>query len=314
MKISFYTGDEVKRTLTMPLAISAMRDAFTQHGLNKINMPVRSALNIAAQDAVTLCMPAHLQASEALGVKVVSVFPKNTEKNLPTVNAIMILLNGETGVPLAIIDGTSLTGLRTGAVSGLATDLLARTDASVLAMVGTGAQAAYQIEAVCAVRPIRRINIFSRNHKNAQAFAASLNYENITVCATAEEATTNADVICTATTSQKAILDSQMIKPGAHINAVGSFKPDMHELSGDLLAAGKVFIDERESSLAEAGEIITALARNQIQKEALTELGEVLSGRKNGRESSRQITVFKSVGLAIQDVAAAALLHTLSTH
>ncbi len=307
MNLRIFSAQEVKEALPMSAAIDAMRSAFAQLASAQVHMPLRSATKNPRQDATTLCMPAYLENSQQLGVKIVSIFPHNLRVGLATINGIVITINAKTGQPEAILEGSTLTAIRTGAVSGLATDLLAAKDASSVAILGTGAQAYSQLEAVCCVRDIKKVYVYSRSLKNAQCFANNIQSDKVVITATdvVREATQHADIICTATPSTSPIVDLADVKPGVHINAVGSHTHEMMELSTALLAAAKVYVDERAAALAEAGEIIHAIQANALQADQLYELGQLILNARLGRESPQQITVFKSVGLAIQDVSAA---------
>lgn len=308
MSLRILTAADLAQALPMSTAIAAMRDAFsTQAHI----MPLRTAVPLAEKEAVMLSMPAYLPLKDSLGVKIVSVFPHNTTQNLPVVNGFVMLIDAQSGLPQALLNGAALTAIRTGSISGLATDLLARQNAKHLAVLGSGPQALTQIEAVCCVRSIASITIHSRQRQNAERLAQQLAiqhpyYPIAEIADTAAEAAKKADIICTATAATVPLLHANGIKPGTHINAIGSHTPNMRELSADLLAKAQIFVDQREAALAEAGEIIAALATGHIALTAITELSELLREPTRGRESQQAITVFKSVGLAIQDVSAAA--------
>ena len=305
MSLRILTAPDLAKALPMPVAIAAMRSAFSAKAPI---MPLRTALPIQKQNATLLSMPAYLPDDNALGIKVIAVFPHNNTQNLPVVNGFVMLIDAESGLPRALLNGAALTAIRTGSLSGLATDLLAKPNARQLAVLGSGPQALTQIEAVCAVRPIESITLYSRQRSNAERLAAGLSsaFPKPQVVDSVAQATQTADIICTATSATHPILTLAQVKPGTHINAIGSHTPTMQEISADLLAAAEVYVDQREAALAEAGEIIAALAAGQIQLTALVELRELLSQPQLTRASQKTITVFKSVGLAIQDVSAAA--------
>lgn len=305
MEIQILNAADVRKALPMPAAIAAMQSAFSQLAKGEANMPLRTATNIDAQQAIILSMPAYLSGTQQAAVKILSIFPNN--KDIPTINGIVIYIDAMTGLPKAILDGASLTAIRTGAVSGLATDLLANRDASTLALIGAGAQAITQLEAVCAVRDIKKIFVYSRNRKNAEKFVAQLTRPNIEIVSDISSATVEADIICTATAATSPLIHLRDVKPGVHINAVGSHTPQMMELDADLLAKADIYVDQREAALAEAGEIIQAINLNKISAANLKELGDLVNRKLHGRQDAKQITVFKSVGLAIQDVSAAAM-------
>jgi ornithine cyclodeaminase len=255
-------------------------------------------------------MPGYLRDSRVLGGKVVSVFGSNARRGLPVVTAVVLLLDAETGLPRALLDGTALTALRTGAASGLATRLLARVEASVLAVFGAGAQARSQIEAVRAVRPIREVRIVSRSRSSAERLAGELDGLagglRVRVLEDRGEAVAGAHVIVAATDSATPVFPGERVEPGAHVNGVGSFTPAMQEVDETLVARARVVIDTREGALAEAGDLILPLRKGLVREEDVnTELGEVVLGRRPGRTRADQVTFFKSVGNAAQDLAVA---------
>jgi len=302
---------EVIRALPMPAAIEAVKSAYAAVSAGQAAMPLRSHLS-AAQDGLVLTMPAYLAPQRALAIKVVSIYPHNPERGLPRIHALVTVLDAETGQPVAVLDGGALTAIRTGAASGAATDVLARPEARTLAVIGCGVQARRQLEAVCAVRPIESILIYDINRAAAEQFAAEMaetTSARIAVSDSADAAVSVADVVCAATTSQQPVFSGAVLKPGTHINGVGSFTPDMREVDTLTLQRSLIVVDSREAIMNEAGELIHALKSGAIASEAVqTELGEIINGDKPGRTRADQITFFKSVGLAAQDAAAAALV------
>ncbi|MCA9912099.1 MAG: ornithine cyclodeaminase family protein [Anaerolineae bacterium] len=317
------SASDVTRALPMPDCIAAMKSAYSQLSAGEAVTPLRS--RVQAEDGTVLVMPAYLQQSHDLGLKVVTIFPDNPAKNLPMIHAAVLVLDAENGQPLALLEGGTLTAIRTGAGSGAATDLLAREDASSVAIIGSGVQAKSHLQAVCAVRQIKRAFVYSRTTSNARAFAAAMAGQptmptEIIVSDTPEEAVSQADIICTTTTSSTPVFDGHAIKPGTHINAVGSYTPQMQEVDEVTLQRSLIVVDSREASLAEAGELIIALNNGSITQDSVhAEIGDILNGAKSGRTSSEQITYFKSVGVAAQDAAAAsvalrnATMHNLGT-
>ncbi len=310
MPFHVLTAKDVQAALPMPHAIDAMRKAFSLLAAGQAEMPLRTALQIPNHEALTLVMPAYLPVGNRLGAKIVSVFPNNVNLDLPRVHGIVILLNAATGQPAALLEGTMLTAIRTGAASGLATDLLARPDASALAIIGSGAQARTQLEAVCCVRKIESVRVYSPNREHAEQFAAQMAGRDgapasIEVAASASEAAAQADVVCTATNSSTPVIGPSDVRPGTHINAIGSYTPHMREIDPGLVRGAAVFVDQRLAALAEAGEIIECLHDGSLKESDLVELGEVVNGAQPGRKTPEQITLFKSVGLAVQDVTAA---------
>ncbi len=302
------SGDDVQRALPMTEAIAAMRTAFLQLAAGAVQMPIRSHIGIAEHDGTALFMPSYASCLGYVGVKVVNVFGANPP-GLPRIHALVCLFDSVTGVPRAVLDGTSLTALRTGAASGLATDLLARPNASTVAILGAGVQGRTQLEAVLAVRSIRHVRIYDRLPAAAQAFATEMNARfavETQVVSTPRAAVTGADIVCVATTSLTPVFGDADISPGTHINAVGSYKPDVQEVPGETVRRAMVIVDQRESALAETGDLIIPIEQGLIAETDIhAELGEVLVGKAVGRTSHTCVTLFKSVGLAIQDLAAA---------
>jgi len=258
-------------------------------------------------------MPAYLPASAALGLKVASIYPGNVSRGLPTVTALVAALDPETGQPIAVMEGAYLTSLRTGAASGVATDVLARKDAHTLSVIGAGAQARTQIEAVCCVRDIQEIHVFGRTRTSAEALAAELsrNYPtlNVTAATTRSEVVKGADIVITATNSSTPVFNGEDLTPGVHINAIGSFRPDMQEIDEYTVERAVLVVDQREAVLSEAGDIIIPIRKGVITEEHIyAELGEIILGLKPGRRNNDEMTLFKSVGNAAQDVAIARLV------
>lgn len=299
------SADDVRATLTMPVAIAAMREGFTALSTGRATVPLRTSL--ATPDTLFLYMPAHIEGSPISTVKIVGVTPGNPTRALPVVQASVLVLDAQTGQTLAMIDGTSLTAIRTGAASGLATDLLARQDARVLGVIGTGAQARTQIAAVCAVRPIEQIRLYSRS--NPQALADELRglYDaDIIVAGSAHDALSGADVLVAATNSRTPVLNAADVQSGAHINGVGSYTHTMQEVAADVVTLAKVVVDHRASAWAEAGDLIIPREAGLFsENQVYAELGEIAAGLKAGRENDNEVTFFKSVGNAVQDAAAA---------
>lgn len=285
-------------------AIAVMRDAFVAVSAGRADAPLRTPLE--TDGGVALFMPAHLPDTGALGAKVVSVFEGNARHGLPAVNALMLMLDATTGLPRLVCDGTHLTALRTGAASGLATEMLARDDAAVVTLFGAGAQARTQLEAVRAVRPIREIRIVSRTAASAERLAAELDGVDVALPGDRSAALRGADVVIAATTSATPVFDGAAIEPGAHVNGIGSYTPEMQEVDAALLERATVVVDAREAALAEAGDLLVPIRDGRFDAaDVHAELGEIVSGARPGRRSTEEITFFKSVGVAAQDVAIA---------
>jgi ornithine cyclodeaminase len=306
------TRSDIQRAISMREAIEAVRLAFSELSAGKADVPLRLALAQAEHDGVTLVMPGRLTDPDSLAVKIVSVHNRNPERSLPRINALVTLIDTATGRPAAIIEGGYLTALRTGAASGLATDLLAREDAGVAAIFGAGVQARTQILAVAAVRPVSRFVIHTPHRRNIQPMIEELRplldpAVEWDVAESPSQAVRDAQIVCAATTSLSPVFDGRDLPPGALVNGVGSFTPRMQEIDCETLKrASKIVVDSREAALTEAGDLIVALDQGAIgASDIYGEIGEIASGLKPGRESAEEITYFKSVGNAVQDVAVA---------
>lgn len=294
----------------MTEAVTAMRSAFAQLARGDAELPARIAVPVPEAGGVTLVMPGRGTGPFELGAKLVSVFPGNARLGLPLIHGAVVLFDRQTGEPAALLDGTALTALRTGAASGLATDLLALPQASAAAILGAGAQAEAQVEAMAAVRRLDVVRIYSRTKARAEALgeraAALLGAgARVEVAPSAQEAVRDVEIVCTATTAETPLIGVPDLAPGTHVNAVGSFRRGMLELDPAVLAQARLVVDHRPAALAEAGEVIAALEAGLITEADLVELGEVVLGRAVRRAPS-EITVFKSVGVAIQDLVAGA--------
>jgi len=283
----------VGRLLRMEEVIPAMERALADFSSGTVVQPVRTMLPVAEHQGFLGLMPAY--TGSALGARLVAFYPHNTD--VPTHHATILLFRPKIGEPLAAMDARLITEVRTAAVSAVATDYLARADASVLAIIGSGAQARSHLEALRLVREFREVRVWSP--RRAQAFAEE---HGVDAAASAEEAVRGADVVVTATTSPTPVLFGEWLSPGAHINAVGAPRPDWRELDDEVLRRAKVYVDSREAAIKESGDVIAA-------GEVLAEIGEVVSGAEQGRRSSQKVTLFKSLGLAVEDVATAELVY-----
>jgi alanine dehydrogenase len=290
-------------------AVAVMKNAFAQLSQRQADLPLRVALRVARHSGVTLFMPAYLSGQDQMGIKIVSVFDENPARGLPLIHALVIVINPVTGEPVALMDGTHLTALRTGAASGAATDLLARPEARCVAILGAGVQGRSQMDAICAVRPVEEAWVYDVNRNQAEAFAAEMSDRLSIAVSVADDASIavgNADVICTATTSHIPVFKDSDLRPGAHINAVGAYTPEMQEIPAETVQRAKIVVDHRTASMAEAGDLVIPLQQGLIRKtDIYAELGEIATGTFAGRLAQDEITLFKSVGIAVQDVAAA---------
>ena len=304
--IRILSQDETRECITMRQAIEVMRDLFRQLSSGQVDTPLRTSL--PTRQGHILIMPVYLRSINALGVKVVSIFSKNVTHGLPNVTALITLLDTETGSPIALIEGTYLTALRTGATSGVATELLARKNAHTLAVFGAGAEARTHIDAVCCVRDIKELRIYSRTRTSAEILAKEVNQKHAALTVTISQSPTDAvkdsDIIVTATNSATPVFKDEDLPPGVHINAIGSFRPDVQEIDENTVQRAKVIVDSREAVVSEAGDLIIPLKKGIITEGHIhAELGEILSGSKLGRETDDEVTLFKSVGNAAQDIA-----------
>jgi thiomorpholine-carboxylate dehydrogenase len=283
----------VGRLLRVEEVIPAMEGALADFSGDKVVQPTRVMVPVAEHEGFLGLMPAYTGA--ALGTKLVAFYPRNTEA--PTHHATILLFKPETGEPLVTMDGRLITEVRTAAVSAVATERLARSDASVLAIIGSGVQARSHLEALRLVREFREVRVWSP--RRALAFAEE---HGVLAATSAEEAVRGADVVVTATTSPKPVLFGEWLSPGAHVNAVGAPRPDWRELDDEVLRRSRVYVDSREAAMKESGDVIAAGG-------IFAEVGEVVSGAKPGRQSDEEVTLFKSLGLAVEDVATAELVH-----
>ncbi|MEQ8355675.1 MAG: ornithine cyclodeaminase family protein [Kiloniellaceae bacterium] len=300
---------EVEAALDYPSLIESLRQAFRR----EIEVPVRHHHDIempGGSPATLLLMPAW-QSGRHIGIKMVTVFPDNGEKSLPAIMGIYVLLDGKTGSPLALIDGPKLTVKRTAAASALGASYLARPDAERLLMVGTGALAPELIMAHAAVRPICNVLIWGRDPEKAEKLAKRINRRDFRVDWTddLEEAARGAHIISCATLSKEPLIKGDWLLPGQHIDLVGAFRPDMRETDDAVMRRARVFVDTRAGATKEGGDIVQALEAGALELEDIAgDLFEITRGERSGRRFYDQITLFKSVGTAIEDLAAAQLV------
>lgn len=300
---------EIEKLLSIKEAIEEVREVFL--GIKddeKIGIE-RSMIEVDEGKGHLLSMPFYLPRERKLGAKIISVFPENAEKEAKTISGIVVLCSAETGQTLCIMDAESITSLRTGAISAIAADLLSRNDSKTLALFGAGVQGRAQIEAVLEVRELEKINIFDLSFHKSMALAEALGkkykgrYEFIPA-SSPEKAVADADMIITSTTSCEPVFNGNLVRKGTHVTAIGSFKPHCRELDDALMSRAKIVVDSYSCCLKEAGDILIALRNRSIEESSIYgELKELIRGEKKGRESKEEITVFKSVGLAIQDAA-----------
>jgi len=308
-------ADDVRHALPMDAAIEAMKHAFAALSDGRAVVPMRTHLPVERYDGVSLIMSAFVDAPEgqALGLKVISLVGGNPARGLPLVHAAVLALQPDTGRPVALLEGAALTAIRTAAACGAATDLLARPDACTFAVLGAGVQARTQLEAVCTVRSIATAWIHDPIPGKAEAMAAEMAGRgpiptDLRTALTAREALADADIVSAATTATTPAFDDADLKPGAHINAIGSYQPHVVEVPPQTVVRALVVVDDRDSALDETGDLIQPIRHGLITpRHVHADLGELVLGRKPGRTAPDQITLFKTVGVAIEDVMAARL-------
>ena len=318
-QLRILSAADVVAALPMKQAIEGMKEAFAQLSAGNVDVPLRSRITVPEQQGVSLFMPAFMPQTADLAIKVVSVFPHNIARGEPIIHAMVLVLDAANGRPLALIEGSALTAIRTGAGGGASADLLARPKAQVVAMLGSGVQARTGLEAVCTVRDITAVLVYSPNQEHARQFAQDMAGKgpipaHIQVVGDVQTAVRQADIIYTATTSTTPTFKGTDVQPGTHIIGVGSFTPQMVEVDETAVLKATVIVDSRQAAWEEAGELI-ALRHKGVMSEdhIVAELGEIVAGHKPGRSSAQQITFFKSVGVAVQDTVAARIaLHNAS--
>jgi ornithine cyclodeaminase len=313
----FLKKEDIKKVFSMNDAIDAIKEAFSMYSQGKSVVPLRVNINIPKYQGQNLYMPVYMDDLNIGGIKIVSVFPGNIEKGINSVQATMVLINEETGEVSSILDGTYLTQLRTGAAQGAATDILARKDSKIGVLFGTGEQASSQLEAMLIARKLEKVYVFDINKIRAEEFADKIQSEligyNTEIIANSDvdKVLPVADIITTVTTSKNPVFDGRLVKEGAHINGIGAYTPDMQEIDEYLVKrADRVFVDSKKAVLSEAGDFIIPIKRGIIDSNRINgELGEVISGGILGRQSDKEITLFKTVGIAVEDVVVAAEIY-----
>ncbi|MBI4279258.1 MAG: hypothetical protein HY660_12460 [Armatimonadetes bacterium] len=303
------TASHVRQALPMRDAIAAVREGAMELSRGTALVPQRVSVPVEAHEAVALYMPAFLRANSWLGVKAVSVYPHNPDRGLPVITAAVLLQDAASGRPLGLLEGAALTALRTGAIGGLAADLLARRDAKVIALFGAGVQGRSQLEAACTVRPPDEVRVMDLKPGRATVFvqeivgAPFLRGARLRPVDRSEEAADGADLIITSTTSPRPVFDGARVKAGAHVTAIGAFTPEAREVDSTLVQRARVFVDGRQACLAEAGDLLIPMKEGRItEAHIIGEIGEVAAGAVPGRTAADEITLFKSVGNAAFDV------------
>jgi ornithine cyclodeaminase len=300
------------RLLPMRDCISVMREALAALARGDGLVPLRMVMRMPDGSGFLGLMPGHLALVKGedavLGMKAVAVFPGNVARGIDSHQGAVLLFEPDTGRLSALMDGATITAIRTAAVSAVATDLLARPDAADLAILGAGIQARSHLEALGAVRPLHRVRVWSRNREHASAFADEAGKQlKVVAVESAEDAVRGADIVTTVTASPEPILRRSWLKEGVHINAVGASTPTAREIDTETVAAARLFVDRRESALNEAGEVLIPISEGAFTADHIqAELGDVIIGKDPGRSSADELTLFKSLGIAVEDVAAAA--------
>ncbi|NPE29690.1 alanine dehydrogenase [Methanococcoides sp. SA1] len=311
MDILWLDQNDVRSILELSAVMEAVEKAFEQHGKKKVQMPPKSYLYFDKHNGDLRTMPAYLEEQDVTGVKIVNVHPDNRAKSLPSVMALVVLNSTETGQPLAVMDGTYLTDLRTGAAGGVAAKYLARKDSHVVGIVGTGNQAKTQLLALSLVFDIHQVKAYGRSTERAEEFRERMMQQidaEIIVASSVEEVC-DCDILVTVTPVREPVVRSEWIRPGTHINAIGADAAGKEELDPILLTRAKVIVDDIVQA-SHSGEVNVPLSDGVITSDDIwAEIGEVIAGIKVGREDESEITVFDSTGLAIQDVAAATLVY-----
>jgi ornithine cyclodeaminase/alanine dehydrogenase-like protein (mu-crystallin family) len=313
MKTLIVDQKQVEELLPMPACIEVMRDAFTALANGQATMPLRTFMWLPDKSGLLASMPSHLASINAIGLKAITVFPGNEGTEFDSHIGVVLLYGAKHGELLAIMDATSITAIRTAAVSGLATSLLARTDAGDLAILGSGTQARTHLAAMVAARNIRRVRVYSKNAANASRFAEreSKRYGlKIESMSSAQAAVSGADIVCTTTSSREPVLMGEWLSAGAHLNVVGASIPAAREVDTFTVKRSRLYCDKRESLLNEAGDFIFPKKEGAIDDSHIVgELGDLVVGKLPGRASREEITLFKSLGLAIEDLASAQFIY-----
>ena len=315
MQTLLLSDHDVRTFLPMRECIEVMERALRGVTEGTSILPLRTIIRLPDTPNAFGCMPAVIDTgtTASIGAKIITVFPGNDTTPFDSHIGVVLLFDAGHGALLAIADASSITSIRTSAVSGVATKLLAREDASELAILGAGVLAMPHLEAVRCVRPIRRVRVWSRNAARAHAFAKQarpLHDIEVAVCETARDAVAGADIVCTITASRSPVLEGSWLADGAHVNAVGASLPTARELDTAAVVRARLFVDRRESALAEAGDFLIPRSEGAVtDAHILGELGELLSGTLAGRRNASEITLFKSLGLAVEDVAAVRHVH-----
>ena len=309
--------EDIKRVFSMEDAIESVKQSFVLYSDDKTENPLRTNIKASKHDGTLLFMPTYAEETDSASLKIINIYPKNVDKGRPTSYAQVVLIDARTGEIGAILDGTYVTQLRTGAASGACFDILGRADAKVGALIGTGGQAATQLEAMMSVRKLDLVKVYDCSLERTKKFVDAMSKElekyntKIVAVSSADDAVEDADLLITVTPSKKPVFNALKCKEGITVSCVGSYQPDMQEMDPQILSrAGKIYLDSKSAVLKESGDIIIPLNDGDISENDLTgELGDLLSGRIKGRENDEEIIVFKTVGIGIQDLMTAKAIH-----
>lgn len=309
MKIRSLTADEVHSILTYPACIEEVEKAMVQTSKRNVSLPLRHGMKLPNDNGMMAMMYGYLSEPECFGIKLASLFPGNVGTGLSTHMGVLLLFEAQQGKPLAMMDASIITAIRTAAASAVATKYLSREDAATMAILGTGEQAETHIKAIPCVRGIQTINIWGRTPAHVEKLITSCSvHSNIDFVKhdSVESAVADCDIVCTVSSSPEPILNGESIKTGTHLNVVGSSFPTTAEIDTDLVVKSRYFVDYKESTLAQAGEYLRAIEQGAIdESHILAEIGQVIANEKPGRQSAEEITLYKSLGIAAQDLAAA---------
>ncbi|MEE1037830.1 MAG: ornithine cyclodeaminase family protein [Eubacterium sp.] len=305
--------EDIKKVFTMEDAIESVKEAFSMYSQGKSQVPLRTNIQVPKSNGTLLFMPAFAEDLNAASLKIVNIYPDNAKKNLPTAPAQVMLIDTETGLVEAILDGTHMTQMRTGAATGAAFDILGVMDAKVGAMIGTGGQAATQLEAMLAVRKLEIVKVYDLDPQRLEAFVEAMRKElghygaEIVAVSSSDEAVEDADLLVTVTPATSPVFDATKCKKGVTVSCVGAYQHHMQEMDPVILTrASKIYFDSQEAVLDESGDILIPLAEGIITEDDFTgELGQVLTGEIVGRENDDEIIVFETVGIGTQDLTAA---------
>jgi alanine dehydrogenase len=306
------TEEHVKSLLPMASLIQSMESAVARFSAGEVQQPVRTVLMVGPTRAYYGLMPAFIEQPATMGAKLVTVFNKNHERGLPSHLATIVLFDPETGALAALMDGRYITEARTAAVSAVSAKHLAARDATTLAIIGSGVQARSHLEAVAEVRPLREVRVWSPRAESRERFVGEMQHAaaaRLTASPTAEAAVTGADIVVLVTSSPEPVIASGWVRPGAHVICVGACRPDQREMPSELVARGRLFVDSRAAALVESGDVVQGIREGRFDAAHIAgEVGELVLDRVQGRTSAEDVTIFKSLGMAVEDVVAADLV------